>query len=271
MNRIAKCFERLSKENKKALISYIVLGDPMKHITLPLMHALVKSGSNIIELGIPFSDPTAEGPVIQRAHERALENGSNLGEALSLVKKFRESDTITPIILMGYTNPIERMGYDKFIELATTSEVDGVLTVDLPPEEAVTFNDKLKSSNIENIFLLAPTSSQVRQEKVTKMAGGFVYYVSLNGVTGAGNLEIDSVQKHVGNIQSLTKLPVCVGFGIKDGETARAVADISNGVVVGSAIVKKIAELAETKEIEPAVYADAVSRIISDIRSALDK
>jgi tryptophan synthase alpha chain len=271
LNRINKCFEQLDKEDKKALISYIVLGDPMKHITLPLMHALVKSGSNLIELGIPFSDPTAEGPVIQRAHERALENGSNLGEALLLVKKFRESDSITPIILMGYTNPIERMGYDKFIERAISAGIDGVLTVDLPPEEAVAFNGSLKDSNIENIFLLAPTSSQVRQEKVTKMAGGFVYYVSLNGVTGAGNLEIDSVQKHVSNIQSLTKLPVCVGFGIKDGNTARAVADISDGVVVGSAIVNKIAELAESKETDPAVYVDTVSTIICDIRSALDK
>lgn len=271
MNRIKKCFENLTQKKKKALISYIVLGDPAKNITLPLMHALVESGSDIIELGIPFSDPTAEGPVIQRAHERALENGSSLNEALSLVKKFRESDAITPVILMGYTNPIERLGYDCFIERANISGVDGVLTVDLPPEEAVTFNQSLKGSGIENIFLLAPTSSQARQEKVTNMAGGFVYYVSLNGVTGAANLDIISVQKHVSNIRSLTDLPVCVGFGIKDGVTARAVADVSEGVVVGSAIVNKIADLAKSKESDPLVYVDAVSVIITDIRNALDK
>ncbi|MAD57473.1 MAG: tryptophan synthase subunit alpha [Porticoccus sp.] len=271
MNRINECFAQLRQKKRKALISYIVLGDPMKHITLPLMHALVKSGSNIIELGIPFSDPTAEGPVIQRAHERALENGSSLEEALSLVEKFRETDNNTPVILMGYTNPIERLGYDKFIERARISSVDGVLTVDLPPEEAVSFNDSLKNSNIENIFLLAPTSSQSRQEKVTKMAGGFVYYVSLNGVTGAGNLEIDSVKKHVTNIKSLTKLPVCVGFGIKDGETARAVANISDGVVVGSALVQRIADLFKSKITETAIYVEEVSTIIKNIRSALDK
>ena len=271
MNRINKCFENLGQKNKKALISYVVLGDPAKDVTLPVMHALVDSGSDIIEIGVPFSDPTAEGPVIQRAHERALENGSSLDEALILVKKFRETDVNTPVILMGYTNPIERMGYEKFIERMVVSGVDGVLTVDLPPEEAEVFNEQLRASNIENIFLLAPTSSQIRQKKVTNMAGGFVYYVSLNGVTGAANLDVDSVKDHVSSIRALTKLPICVGFGIKDGVTARAVADVSDGVVVGSAIVNKIADLAKLGELDPLIYAETVSVIIKDIRDALDK
>jgi tryptophan synthase alpha chain len=271
VNRINKCFENLNQKKKKALISYIVLGDPAKDVTLPLMHALAESGSDIIELGIPFSDPTAEGPVIQRAHERALKNGSSLDEALILVKNFRAVNDSTPVLLMGYTNPIERMGYEKFLERAVVSGIDGVLTVDLPPEEAENFNKRLKASNLENIFLIAPTSSQARQEKVTSMAGGFIYYVSLNGVTGAANLDITSVHERVDNIKKLTSRPVCVGFGIKDGKTAKAVARVSDGVVVGSAIVNKIAELEKLKETDPAVYAKAVSIIIADIRSALDE
>ncbi|MDO7653147.1 MAG: tryptophan synthase subunit alpha [Porticoccus sp.] len=270
MNRIKQRFESLRQQGRKALVSYVVMGDPAKDVTLPVMHALVESGTDIIELGIPFSDPNAEGPVIQKAHERALENGSSLRDALAKVKQFRETDSDTPVLLMGYTNPIERMGYDNFIKQAVDAGVDAVLTVDLPPEEAEEFNEHLKQANMENIFLLAPTSSPERQKKVTDMAGGFIYYVSLKGVTGAGNLDINSVNENVTSIRSLTDLPVCVGFGIKDGASARAVADLSDGVVVGSVLVNQIAMLAEQGVSDPSVYASAVSGIITEIRQALD-
>ncbi len=270
MNRINQRFETLHQQGRKALVSYVVMGDPAKNVTLPIMKALVDSGTDIIELGIPFSDPNAEGPVIQRAHERALANGSSLSDALALVKQFRQEDKKTPVLLMGYTNPIERMGYDKFIEHSIESGVDAVLTVDLPPEEAEVFNQHLKQADMENIFLLAPTSSFERQKKVTDMAGGFIYYVSLKGVTGAGHLDVDSVRENVASIRSLTELPVCVGFGIKDGASARAVADVSDGVVVGSVLVNQIAALAEKGETDPAAYASAVSAIIKEIRQALD-
>jgi tryptophan synthase alpha chain len=270
VNRINQRFETLHQQGRKALVSYVVMGDPAKNVTLPIMKALVDSGTDIIELGIPFSDPNAEGPVIQRAHERALANGSSLSDALALVKQFRQEDKKTPVLLMGYTNPIERMGYDKFIEHSIESGVDAVLTVDLPPEEAEVFNQHLKQADMENIFLLAPTSSFERQKKVTDMAGGFIYYVSLKGVTGAGHLDVDSVRENVASIRSLTELPVCVGFGIKDGASARAVADVSDGVVVGSVLVNQIAALAEKGETDPAAYASAVSAIIKEIRQALD-
>jgi len=271
VNRINQRFESLRQQGRKALVSYVVMGDPAKDVTLPVMHALVAGGTDIIELGVPFSDPNAEGPVIQRAHERALSNGSSLRDALAHVKAFRETDNVTPVLLMGYTNPIERMGYDSFIEQAVDSGVDAVLTVDLPPEEAEEFNQHLKQANMENIFLLAPTSGPARQKKVADMAGGFIYYVSLKGVTGAGNLDVDSVNENVTSIRSLTDLPVCVGFGIKDGASARSVADLSDGVVVGSVLVNQIAALAEKGETDPAVYADAVSSIIAEIREALDR
>ncbi|TNE75447.1 MAG: tryptophan synthase subunit alpha [Gammaproteobacteria bacterium] len=270
MNRINKRFENLRQQGRKALIPYVVLGDPARDVTLPVMHALVESGADIIELGVPFSDPTAEGPVIQKAHERALANGSSLRDALALVKQFRAEDEETPVLLMGYANPIERMGYDNFIKAAVDAGVDGVLTVDLPPEEAEEFNQHLKEADLENIFLLAPTSSDERQKMVTGMAGGFIYYVSLKGVTGAGHLDVDSVQQHVDHIRTLTELPVCVGFGIKDGASARAVAELSDGAVVGSVLVNRMATLAESGETDPAIYAGAVSELIAEMRSALD-
>ncbi len=270
MNRINKRFETLRQQGRKALIPYLVLGDPARDVTLPVMHAMVKSGADIIELGVPFSDPTAEGPVIQKAHERALLNGSSLRDALALVAQFRETDPDTPVLLMGYANPIERMGYETFIAAAVSAGVDGVLTVDLPPEEAEEFNQHLGKAGIENIFLLAPTSSNDRQKMVTGMAGGFIYYVSLKGVTGAGNLDVASVKQHVDHIRSLTDLPVCVGFGIKDGASARSVAELSDGAVVGSVLVNRMAGLAEAGESDPAAYASAVSELITEMRNALD-
>ncbi|WP_461481090.1 tryptophan synthase subunit alpha [Porticoccus sp.] len=270
MNRINKRFESLRQQGRKALVPYVVLGDPAQDVTLPVMHALVASGADIIELGVPFSDPTAEGPVIQKAHERALAHGSSLRDALALVQQFRETDPDTPVLLMGYANPIERMGYETFIAAAVAAGVDGVLTVDLPPEEAEEFNQQLHQAGIENIFLLAPTSSEERQKMVTQMAGGFIYYVSLKGVTGAGHLDVDSVKQHVDYIRTLTDLPVCVGFGIKDGASARAVAELSDGAVVGSVLVNRMAGLAESGERDPAVYAATVSELIAEMRKALD-
>ena len=270
MNRIKQRFEVLKQQGRKALIPYIVLGDPAADVTLPVMHALVEQGADILELGVPFSDPTAEGPVIQKAHERALAHGSSLRDALTLVKQFRETNAATPVILMGYANPIERLGYQHFIELALDAGIDGVLTVDLPPEEAGEFNQQLGEAGIENIFLLAPTSSDRRQKMVAEMAGGFIYYVSLKGVTGAGNLDVVSVKQHVDHIRTLTDLPVCVGFGIKDGASARAVADLSDGVVVGSVLVNKMAELVAGGETSPLAFSQAVSNLVAEMRDALD-
>lgn len=270
MNRINTCFNTLRQSGKKALVSYVVMGDPSKDLILPIMHALVKSGTDVIELGIPFSDPNAEGPVIQRAHERALANGTSLRDAMAKVKQFRETDQKTPVLFMGYANPVERMGYDNFIKQSVNSGVDAVLTVDLPPEEAEEFNQHLKNADVENIFLLAPTSTPARQKMVAEIAGGFIYYVSLKGVTGAGNLDLISVKEQVSSIRGLTTLPVCVGFGIKDGVTARAVADLSDGVVVGSVLVKKIGELADAGETNPDLYSSEISAIITEIRQALD-
>ncbi len=269
MNRINQCLENLAQQGRKALVPYIVTGDPSLEATLATLHALVEQGADILELGVPFSDPTAEGPVIQRAHERALANNTSLRDALDIVKQFRERDGDTPIVLMGYTNPIERMGYSTFVENATAAGVDGVLTVDLPPEEATEFTAQLRDAEIENIFLITPTTTIERQKMIVSLAGGYIYYVSLKGVTGAGHLDIDSVKEKLLEIKSLTDLPVCVGFGIKDGESASAVAKISEGAVVGSVLVNKMAEAAEsTSDINE--IASAVSAIINDMRQAID-
>lgn len=237
MNRITQCLNALKAQGKKALATYIVSGDPAPDVTLDAMLALVESGADIIELGVPFSDPMAEGPVIQKGHERALVHGVSLTSTLALVKMFRELNQHTPIILMGYANPVERMGYQRFVQLASESGVDGLLTVDLPPEEGGDLHAEIKRHNLESIYLLAPTSSPRRINSVSEVAGGFIYYVSLKGVTGAGNLDVDSVAVKVEEIHRASALPVLVGFGIKDGASAEAIGRVSDGVVVGSALV----------------------------------
>ncbi len=241
-NRIATCFKALKSEGRRALITYVVNGDPSESVTLAAMKQFVDDGVDIIELGVPFSDPMAEGPVIQKAHERALAHNTSLTGTLALVKRFRESNQTTPVILMGYANPVERMGYEVFVGKAADAGVDGLLTVDLPPEEAGELNALLQSKNIENIFLLAPTSTDERIKKVVGMAGGFIYYVSLKGVTGASHLDVGSVKNKVDYIRSKTELPVVAGFGIKDAESAGAIGAIADGVVVGSALVSAMAE-----------------------------
>jgi tryptophan synthase alpha chain len=248
-------------------VVYIVSGDPAPEATLPTMHQLVANGADIIELGVPFSDPMAEGPVIQYGHERALEHGVSLKSTIELVKQFRETNKETPIVLMGYANPIERMGYEIFATSAAESGVDGVLTVDLPPEEAELLNEQLKRVDLRNIFLLAPTTTVQRIQKIVGLASGFVYYVSLKGVTGAGNLDLQSVKERVGLIRQYTDLPVCVGFGIKDGASAKAVAEYADGAVVGSVFVDKMGASTTDKA---ETVAEAIGQLAADIRHGLE-
>lgn len=240
MNRIARVFGELKKQSRTALIPYITAGDPHPRHTVELMHALVEGGADVLELGVPFSDPMADGPVIQLACERALAHHTSLRMILEMVQEFRRSNSSTPVVLMGYLNPIERMGLDAFVEQSAAAGVDGVLTVDLPVEEAPQHVSALKQKGLESIFLLAPTSPDARISAAAELGGGYLYYVSLKGVTGAANLDIDSVRDKLSAIRSLTELPVAVGFGIRDAASAAAVAEIADGVVVGSALVGEI-------------------------------
>lgn len=264
MSRIAGTLERLKQNGRKALVPYIVAGDPHPGLTVKTMHDLVARGADIIELGVPFSDPMAEGPVIQLAHERALEHAVSLSDAIAMVEEFRRDDADTPVLLMGYTNPIEAMGYDAFVDRASAAGVDAVLTVDLPPEEAEDFTQLLRSRNLDNIFLIAPTTSMDRAKVICSLASGFIYYVSLKGVTGAGSLDTAEVEGRLNEIRELTELPICVGFGIKDAESARTVAAVADGVVIGSALVTRLGELgSEATEVESA------TAFVGDIRAAL--
>ena len=270
MSRIEQRFQQLASQGRKALIPYLVAGDPNTETTVPLMHALVGAGADIIELGVPFSDPMAEGPVIQLAHERALANNISLKSALEYVKIFRESDQATPVLLMGYANPVEHMGYVEFADAAAAAGLDGLLTVDIPPEEVSGINDELRRVGLDNIFLVAPTTPDSRIALITGQASGFIYYVALKGVTGAGNLDTHAVASRVETIRSHTRLPVAVGFGIKDAESARAIASVADGVVVGSALVQIVADAHEREAtVESAI--DAAVTLIAEIRQGIDK
>lgn len=264
MSRIQSVFAELKVQGKKALIPYITAGDPHPDQTVPLMHALVASGADMIELGVPFSDPMADGPVIQRASERALVHKMGLRKVLDMVKTFRETNQTTPIILMGYANPIEAMGTEQFVSLAQASGVDGVLTVDYPPEECEAFNGQLAQANIDSIFLLSPTTEPSRTELIVKQATGFLYYVSLKGVTGAANLDIVEVKKRVAEIRNQTSLPIGVGFGVKDAATARDVAAIADAVVVGSRMVLAV-ESSDANNLISNVQA-----LMKELRTAID-
>lgn len=265
MSLIQTTFDRLRKQGRKALIPYITAGDPDPSATVPLMHAMVNAGADILELGVPFSDPMADGPVIQAACERALKHQLNLHGVLKMVKEFRSRDQTTPVVLMGYLNPVEVMGYENFAVAAQAAGVNGVLTVDMPPEEATALTSALYENNIDPVFLIAPTSSKERIKLIANAARGFVYYVSLKGVTGAASLDVASVAEKVGQIRALTKLPVGVGFGIKDASSAAQIADIADAVVVGSAIVQRIAS-ATRGEIEIEVV-----KLLKEMRHAMDK
>ena len=242
MSRIAATFEKLRAARRSALIPFVTAGDPSPRHAVAVMHALVAGGADVIELGVPFSDPMADGPVIQRSSERALKNGVGLKDVLAMVAEFRRKDAATPVVLMGYANPIERMGLVAFVRNAVAAGVDGVLIVDYPPEESGTWLEALKDSGIDPIFLLSPTSSDTRIERVAHVASGYIYYVSLKGVTGSANIDTRDVETMLARIRKHTKVPVGVGFGIRDGETARRVGKIADAVVIGSRIVQALAE-----------------------------
>jgi len=266
MSRIAETFSRLSAAGRKALIPYVTAGDPDLSTTVPLMHAMVSAGADIIELGFPFSDPMADGPVIQLAHERALKAGASLAAVLAMVAEFRRQDDRTPVVLMGYLNPVEAMGYDAFIREARAAGVDGVLIVDLPPEEADDLAVQARAAGLDMIYLLAPTTTEARLALVARHASGYLYYVSLKGVTGASTLDVGDVAGKVETIRNIARLPIGVGFGIKDAETAAQVARVSDGVVVGSALVGKIAQHAGN----PGRILEDVPAVLRQMRQAMD-
>jgi len=264
MSRIQGRFQALARDKRKALIPYITAGDPHPSLTVPLMRALVEAGADILELGVPFSDPMADGPVIQRAGERALKHGVGLGDVLKLVTEFRKADNATPIVLMGYANPIEAMGVEKFVAAAKAADIDGVIVVDYPPEECEQFAALAKKHGIDPVFLLAPTSTEKRIQQVARVGSGYLYYVSLRGVTGAGHLDFSEVSSKIPAIRAVTRLPIGVGFGIRDAESARRVAQTADAVVIGSRIIQ---------EIEAAGADQAVARVkqlLIPIRKALD-
>ncbi len=267
MSRIAARFDALKSQGRRALIPYIVAGDPGPEVTVPLMHALVEAGADIIELGVPFSDPMSEGPTIQLAHERALAHRIGLRDVLAMVQTFRERDPETPVLLMGYANPVEHMGYAAFSDAAAAAGVDALLTVDIPPEEVAPVNAKLQRNALDNIFLIAPTTPETRMDLIAAQASGFIYYVALKGVTGAGHLDTVEVASQLAQIRRHTDLPLAVGFGIKDAASAAAVASVADGVVVGSALVQRVAEHAGDGE---AALLAAARELVGDIRRGID-
>ncbi|MEM7255746.1 MAG: tryptophan synthase subunit alpha, partial [Pseudomonadota bacterium] len=240
MSRIAKQFASLKDERRQALIPFVTAGDPGPATTVPLMHALVEAGADVLELGVPFSDPMADGPVIQRAGERALAAGMSMAGVLDIVREFRRSDSDTPVVLMGYLNPVEAMGYPAFANAAAEAGVDGTIIVDLPPEEAEDVASALRAAEVDLIFLVSPNTSEERIKSIAAQGSGYLYYVSLKGVTGASHLDAESVRSRLAVIKGLTDLPVSVGFGISTPELAATIGAVSDGVVVGSALVQRV-------------------------------
>ncbi len=267
MSRIGATFERLAGENRKALIPYVTAGDPQPSATVPALHALVDNGADIIELGVPFTDPMSDGPVIQQAHERALAQGVVLDNVLDMVRTFRRDNSETPVVLMGYLNPVEARGYEHFADACVAAGVDGLLLVDLPPEEADGVRDMMNARGLDLIFLIAPTTSAERMHQVASAGSGYVYYVSLKGVTGSASLDPEAVARQVETIGKTTELPICVGFGIKDAESARAIANVSDGVVVGSALVRLAGEYGHA----PEQVSAKMGATLAAMRSAMDE
>ncbi len=264
MSRIASTFQALQAQGRKALIPFVTAGDPHPAATVALMQAMAEAGADVIELGVPFSDPMADGPVIQRAGERALAKGISLRDVLAYVREFRTTNDRTPVVLMGYANPVERYGMAAFVADARAAGVDGVLIVDYPPEECAEFAAALRAAGMDAIFLLAPTSTEARMAQVGQLASGYVYYVSLKGVTGAGHLNTDAVAEAVPRIRRHVSVPVGVGFGIRDAATAKAVGAVSDAVVIGS----KLVELLERQPVDNVASTGAA--FIREIRAALD-
>ena len=265
MSRIDNRFKTLKSTNSKAIVPYVTAGDPQPEYTVELMHNLVAAGADLLELGVPFSDPMADGPVIQRASERALAHKVSLSSVIKLVSEFRQKDDTTPVILMGYLNPVEVMGYQRFAQSAAEAGVDGIITVDLPPEEAGDYLDALYESKLAPIFLVAPTSTDERISTICSAGRGFVYYVSFKGITGASHLDVASVKKNLDRIRAQTDMPVAVGFGIKDAAAAAEISKIADAVVVGSAVVKKIeAALTDHDRLMKSTYG-----IVSEMKTAM--
>jgi len=271
-DRIAQAFAIAAEQNRAALIPYIAAGNPLPDSTVPLMHALVEAGADVIELGIPFSDPMADGPVIQRAAEHAIAQGIGLRSVLQMVTEFRQRDSLTPIVLMGYANPVESMGQDVFAAAAQAAGVDGLLIVDYPPEEIDAFAALLGQHHIAPIFLLAPTSTPARIESVAKVARGYVYYVSLKGVTGAGHLDVSDVATKLSSIRQHVKIPVGVGFGISNADAARRVGEVADAVVIGSKLIQTMTEAVQgvPKEAQTTTAIAAGASWLRSIREALD-
>ncbi len=266
MSRITQCFADLNNKGKKALIPYITAGDSNPSITVPLMHAMVKAGADMIELGIPFSDPMADGPTIQLACERALIHHTSLNNVIAMTTEFRQKDNETPIIFMGYLNPVEAMGYQTFADKAKAAGIDALLTVDLPPEESSELVPILNEAGIDPIYLLSPTTTDARIKKISDSGSGFLYYVSLKGVTGSSTLNVSEVAERVERIRSIASMPVAVGFGIKDAASARAVSAVSDGVIVGSAIVKII----ENNIDDADTITHEITALLTSMRQAMD-
>ncbi len=266
MNRIDQRFAELKAQGRRALIPYITAGDPAPEYTVGFLHALVEAGADIIELGVPFSDPMADGPVIQKACERALKHDVRLTHLFEMVREFRSRDATTPVVLMGYLNPMERIGLEAFADQAAAAGIDGVLAVDMPPEEAEELGPLLKARGLASIFLVAPTTSEARAATICAHGEGYLYYVSLKGVTGAASLNAADVADHLAPLRRMTTLPLCVGFGIRDGASAAEVGKVADGVIVGSALVNRIAENAERPEAIPG----ELKAVLGEMRQALD-
>lgn len=266
MSRIQQVFDAARGTGRKLLVPYITAGDPNPKATVPLMHALVAAGADILEIGVPFSDPMADGPVIQAACERALALGVSLRLILDMVSEFRAKDSRTPVVLMGYLNPVEAMGYERFAATAAAAGVDGVLLVDLMPEESEVMLPLLKDHGLDSVYLVAPTTTAQRMDEIAKQASGYLYYVSLKGVTGAKRLDVESVASKVNELRKHSSLPIAVGFGIHDAESAASVGRVADAVVVGSALVSIVGQHGE----DPVVMVKEVSAVVSAMRQALD-
>jgi len=266
MSRLTTRFNDLARRHRKALIPFVTAGDPDPQFTVPWMHAMARAGADIVELGVPFSDPMADGPVIQRASERALEHKVSLRHVLDMVAQFRRQDNATPVVLMGYLNPIECMGYEAFANAAGSAGVDGALTVDMPPEEAGALAPLLEKAGVDPIFLLAPNSTAERVRTIGAAGKGYLYYVSLKGVTGASHLDVSSVERKLQQIRRFTDLPIAVGFGVKDAKTAATIAALADAVVVGSALINIIEKNLDRRE---AIESEIIT-LLESMRSHMD-
>ena len=271
MSRLEGVFSQLKANQRKALVSYVVAGDPSPEGTVELLHRLVAAGADVLELGVPFSDPMSEGVVIQQGHERALANGMTLRGVLQIVAEFREQDQSTPIVMMGYANPIERFGYERFAAAGAEAGVDGLITVDLPPEEVERLESALREHELDNIFLISPTTPEDRIRTIVDRASGFIYYVAVKGVTGSGQLNVTEVADRVSLIRNMTALPIAVGFGIKDADSARAVAGVADAVVVGSALIDQMVRAGSTdSSLDEIQIHQAAVKLLQSIREGVD-